>query len=72
MNDEATAARIATTVTAAISLQRSRTPASHLVNVRWSLANDCSAVGIQLYLRRAIAIATKLAATCAIDPIVAM
>ena len=72
IKEEMTAARMERTVIVATILQRIRTPASHLVKVRWSLANDWSALCIRSYRRSAIAMATKLAATCAMDPIVAM
>lgn len=62
----ATATRIDRTVIPAMSLHLSRTPASHLVNVRWSLASACSADCTEVYRLRAIAIATKLVASCAI------
>ena len=61
----------APTVVATTIRHRSKMPATHLAKVRWSLAASCSAMRTPRYLFSAIAIATKLAASCAIVPRVA-
>jgi len=71
MTVDKSATTIVRIVKPAIILHLSRTPASHLVNVRWSLAMACSAGCTLAYCLRAIAMATKLAASCAIVPSVA-
>ena len=72
MNVDASASSIANTPIHAIIRHRAMTPANHVENVRYSFGGVPATAGnLPLYRLSAIAIATKLVASCAIVPSVA-